>query len=297
MTADEPRGYCGKYCRLNLRAPGPHEAYCITFWGFISALVFCASSIAVALFTGSPAEFAFAFETGVDAIATSIVLWRFSDAEADAAAAERTERIASLCVSYAIVFLGVSSIAFAMLAAGDADARHSYKSISHQAHEQEWREQEEEMGVQILLSVPSAMVGACLGALQLFLGGALGSPSLEKDAIITLFGSATCLVARGRRHRRRAHGRRAVVARRGGHDRARPHPHRVRRPERRRRALRLRVRAGLRGAPLHARRRLSPPLLLPAAARRRQQGDGAAQAAVRVACTERVDPYRRVAPS
>ena len=196
MTADEPpRGYCGKYCRLNLRAPGPHEAYCITFWGFVSALVFCASSIAVALFTGSPAEFAFAFETGVDAIATSIVLWRFSDAEADAAAAERTERIASLCVSYAIVFLGVTSIAFAMLAAGDADARHSYKSISHQAHEQEWREQEEEMGVQILLSVPSAMVGACLGALQLFLGGALGSPSLEKDAIITLFGSATCLVA------------------------------------------------------------------------------------------------------
>ena len=47
MTADEPRGYCGKYCRLNLRAPGPHEAYCITFWGFISALVFCASSSAV----------------------------------------------------------------------------------------------------------------------------------------------------------------------------------------------------------------------------------------------------------
>ena len=42
--ADEPRGYCGKYCRLNLRAPGPHEAYCITFWGFVSALVFAGAS-------------------------------------------------------------------------------------------------------------------------------------------------------------------------------------------------------------------------------------------------------------
>ena len=216
--------------------------------------MFCASSIAVALFTGSPAEFAFAFETGVDAIATSIVLWRFSDVYADSidsAAAERTERIASLCVSYAIVFLGVSSIAFAMLAAGDADARHSYKSISHQAHEQEWREQEEEMGVQMA-------VGAFgdgrrrLGALQLFLGGALGSPSLEKDAIITTsFGSAVArLVARGSAPPSTC----SRAARSGGSTRSmarssRPHPHRVRRPERRRRALRLRRARGCEAAP------------------------------------------------
>ena len=52
---------------------------------------------------------------------------------------ERAERIASLCVSYAIVFLGVTSIAFAMLAAGDAP----FSELSSDAYA-EWDELEQE---------------------------------------------------------------------------------------------------------------------------------------------------------
>ena len=47
----------------------------------------------------------------------------------------------------------------------------------------------------MILSVPSAIVGGAIGSMQLIVGGAVGSPSLQKDGAISCFSALTALAA------------------------------------------------------------------------------------------------------
>ena len=51
------------------------------------------------------------------------------------------------------------------------------------------------MALNMILSVPSAIVGGAIGSMQLIVGGAVGSPSLQKDGAISCFSALTALAA------------------------------------------------------------------------------------------------------
>ena len=184
-------------CGCSMRNAGAHEAFVITLYSCIASFLFLVAGFVIGLETDSSSELSFAWENMLDLASSLVVLWRFSQ-EANLCKKQTKgkpldpamqhqlavrERITSLTLSLSIICLSVLVGSMAIL---------------HLAMREQPRLSgiyRDEIGLEIYVSVPSAMVGSALGAIQIFIGGAMNSHSLTKDGLISVFGALTSLGA------------------------------------------------------------------------------------------------------
>ena len=178
-----------RVCDFNLRSPGPAEAYKVCLASLVASAFFFLTGALCSALSGAASEAAFAAETLLDLTSTAVVLarWRIADA-AVTPEAEALEQLASVAVNCAalLVALCVGGLALRSLST-HTEPRYGGLYLSSA--------EESSMALNMILSVPSAIVGGAIGSMQLIVGGAVGSPSLQKDGAISCFSALTALAS------------------------------------------------------------------------------------------------------
>lgn len=160
---------------MDFGRPGIYEVFILVLASLLVSFVFWSAALYGAYIGyGTPSVVAVCMESALDCVSTILVLYRFASPDALASTPRNValERRTS-------AWLALSSVALAVLLSGFA----IYELIKFAA------DGAAELSIEVMLSVPSALLYLVIGMMQLQCSQILRLRSLRQDAIISILGS------------------------------------------------------------------------------------------------------------